>query len=203
MKRIFLLGLVLASMVCGVALAETEAVWAREGVALMWGRSDTFLTEDELELHRAAGAVPEWAEALGYEGIDGGAVFQLDVRDELPLMFLAPQGAGEIPNYHYKYLRVTMAEEPTQLYTEEQWVVNLPETVEVLGDVYYGRILEIGEDYVEVEPAYDDLDFLEGSARFAFTDETDVDAASLDVGKTNFIVHDADGVVLLVMEANG
>lgn len=126
-----------------------------------------------------------------------------------PAALLLPDECGEPENFKMKGIRITV-DAPIDIVKEGNFIrsVNLPnfivpKRVEIVGDVFYGCLTEIGTDYIVIEIYGEQAgDF----RRFIVTDETMIwiaDEPALQVGNGVIVIGNPSGVALSMHLSNG
>lgn len=147
------------------------------------------------------------------EGIDDDSrIVQANlVHTWRPMPLLLPEDAGDPDNYTYVGVRLTFDEPlPTERDAYGNEVFNTgsglltPSRVEIVGSVVNGFIVELGEDYVVVEP-YGAYRLTDEQSRYAITPDTQMMAIELPfaIGTGCELIVDDTGTVLAMVQGNG
>jgi hypothetical protein len=125
---------------------------------------------------------------------------------------LWPEGCDTPADFSYKTLRITV-DKPLIFEVDGNTIVRsdlpdfvMPLWVDVIGDVFYGCIAEMGEGFVVLDlDFYDDFRALHGGLqRFSVTNDTHVwTQVPLESGRSLLIVADEAGVALALHQMNG
>lgn len=111
-----------------------------------------------------------------------------------------PEGYESAEELFGMGMRITVDE--ASLAEAEDMSVYQPLKIEVAGNVHYGEVLSMGEDFVEMKTISNTEDQSLESLRLTLTPETQI-IFPLEVGKTYDVIYDADGVALYIIAANG
>lgn len=151
-----------------------------------------------------------------YDFVDGAVDTSHTVHAVLcfsrPAPLLLPAGSGTEKDYSSVGARVTF-DKPFDVFLDQNGleIVQLPDSiilepkrVEIIGDVKYGVIVEIGEDYV-IHDAFDESGGLPGdNIRYTVTPDTLIwYEEPFQAGSGCQMIVDSEGMVLAMDESNG
>lgn len=148
---------------------------------------------------------PMWAQSMGFD--DADRIIFSSLIGYPAVATRLPEDAPEAETFALTGIRLVF-DEPVEAMLEENAAeaVLEPLSVEIIGKVRYGRITEMGEDYILHDVyANDQNPELKGDAqRFTLTEDTVMwSEEPFGVNSGCEIIIDDDGVVLAMIEGNG